>query len=72
MVFSYTGYETTEVQIGSSDIVDVVLAAASETLAEVVVTGLGIRKDKKALGFGVATLAQDEIAGRIDRMCPGF
>ncbi len=66
LVFSYTGYETTEVQIGSSDIVDVVLAAASETLAEVVVTGLGIRKDKKALGFGVATLAQDEIAGRIE------
>jgi len=59
LVFSYTGYETTEVAIGTSDVVDVVMAAASETLAEVVVTGLGIKKDKKALGYGVATLSQD-------------
>ena len=64
LVFSYTGYETQEVELGASNVVDVVMAESAETLSEVVVTGLGIKKEKKALGYGVSTLATDEIAGR--------
>lgn len=64
LVFSYTGYTTQEVELGASNVVDVVLAESAETLSEVVVTGLGIKKEKKALGYGVSTLNTEQIAGR--------
>ncbi len=65
LVFSYTGYATQEVQTGASNVLDVVLSEGLE-LTEVVVTGLGIKKEKKALGYGVATISNDEIAGRAE------
>jgi TonB-linked SusC/RagA family outer membrane protein len=64
LVFSYTGYTSKEIELGASDIVNVTLEESAETLSEVVVTGLGIKKEKKALGYGVSTLATDELAGR--------
>ena len=60
LVFSYTGYETQEVEIGASNVIDVVMTESAETLSEVVVTGLGIKKEKKALGYGVETLSASE------------
>jgi TonB-dependent SusC/RagA subfamily outer membrane receptor len=66
LVFSYTGYSSKEVEIGASNTIDLVMEEAAETLLEVVVTGLGIKKEKKALGYGVSTLSSDEIAGRAE------
>ncbi|MCB9320898.1 MAG: SusC/RagA family TonB-linked outer membrane protein [Lewinellaceae bacterium] len=63
LVVSYTGFETQEVEIGASDVVDVTLSEGLE-LQEVVVTGLGIKKEKKALGYGVSTLSNKEVASR--------
>ena len=63
LVVSYTGFETKEVEIGASDVVDITLSEGLE-LQEVVVTGLGIKKEKKALGYGVATLSSKEVASR--------
>lgn len=64
LVFSYTGLRTEEVTIGSSNVIDVVMRESAEQLTEIVVTGLGIRKEKKALGYGVTTLAPKDIALR--------
>jgi TonB-linked SusC/RagA family outer membrane protein len=64
LVFSYTGYTSKEIELGASDIVNVTLEESAETLSEVVVTGLGIKKEKKALGYGVSTLKTDQIEGR--------
>jgi TonB-linked SusC/RagA family outer membrane protein len=66
LVFSYTGYSSQEVEIGASNTIDLVMEESAETLSEVVVTGLGIKKEKKALGYGVSTLSSDEIAGRAE------
>src|SRR6056300_170187 len=66
LVFSYTGYSSKEVEIGASNTIDLVMEESAETLSEVVVTGLGIKKEKKALGYGVSTLSSDEIAGRAE------
>ncbi|MCI4650154.1 SusC/RagA family TonB-linked outer membrane protein [Phaeodactylibacter sp.] len=52
LVFSYTGYETQEVAVGSQTKIDVQLSAGVN-LDEVVVTALGIAKDKKALSYSV-------------------
>lgn len=61
LIVSYTGFATQEVAIGVSNVLDLVLAEAAEELAEVVVTGLGIKKEKKALGYAVTTLGTKEL-----------
>ena len=64
LVVSYTGYATKEVEIGASNTLDIVLEQSAEQLAEVVVTSLGIKKDKRALGYGVTTVTEELIAKR--------
>ncbi|MBX2817660.1 MAG: SusC/RagA family TonB-linked outer membrane protein [Saprospiraceae bacterium] len=63
LVFSFTGYQQQEIELGTSNVVDLVLSEGVE-LGEVVVTGLGIKREKKALGYGVSTIASGDIAGR--------
>jgi TonB-linked SusC/RagA family outer membrane protein len=53
LVFSYTGYETQEVAVGSQTKIDLELSAGVN-LDEVVVTALGIQKEKKALTYSVS------------------
>lgn len=60
IVISYTGYTTTEMEIGASNVLDVVMSEGVE-LGEVVVTGLGIKKEKKALGYAVSTVDAADI-----------
>ncbi len=60
LVFSYTGYETQEVSLGVSNVVDLSLKEGVE-LGEVVVTGLGIKKEKKALGYAQTTVSSEAL-----------
>ena len=61
LVFSYTGYGTIsrEVQAGETTI-DVTLQAGAQ-LDEVVVTALGISRERKALGYAVEEIESDVI-----------
>jgi TonB-linked SusC/RagA family outer membrane protein len=59
-VVSYTGFETREIPVGASNILDITMSEGI-ALDEVVVTGLGIRRDKKALGYAVTTLSTDQL-----------
>lgn len=61
LVISYTGFKSQEITVGVSDVVDVVLEEGAAELAEVVVTGLGIRKEKKALGYAVTSLDSKDL-----------
>lgn len=72
--FSYTGYATQEVKIGTSDVVDVQMSAGT-ILDEVVVIGYGTVKredatgsvetiDSEAFNKGAITSAQQMIAGK--------
>ena len=49
--FSYVGYGTKEIPVGSSDTVDAVLEEGSNILDEVVVTALGIERETKSLVY---------------------
>ncbi len=60
LVFSYTGFDPKEVELGAASVIDVILAEGVE-LSEVVVTGLGIKKEKKALGYAVTTLGASDV-----------
>lgn len=64
LVISYTGFTSKEVELGVSNVLDVALSQSAEQLAEVVVTSLGIKKDKRALGYGVTTVGEELIANR--------
>ncbi|MDX1477970.1 MAG: SusC/RagA family TonB-linked outer membrane protein [Saprospiraceae bacterium] len=63
LVFSYTGYSTQELEIGSSSVINVTMSEGVE-LGEVVVTGLGIKREKKALGYGVSTISSESLTAR--------
>lgn len=60
--FSFIGYVTQTVPISGSGTINVVLADDSKGLNEVVVTALGIRREKKALGYAVTEVKGDALA----------
>ena len=60
LVVSYIGSKPMEVTVGSGNM-DIDMAANDQVLDEVVVTALGIRKDKKSLGYAVDDLKADEL-----------
>jgi hypothetical protein len=60
LVFSSVNYEAQEVKIGSASSYDVVLKE-SGGLSEVVVTALGISRDKKALGYATQEVKSEEL-----------
>lgn len=59
LVFSYIGFATQELTV-TSNIINVLLDAG-ESLDEVVVTALGIKKERKALGYAVQSVKADEL-----------
>lgn len=61
LVFSYVGYITEEVEVGTQSVIDVVLNESLESLAEIVVTGLSIERDKESLGYSVSQVSGDEV-----------
>ncbi len=57
LVFTYVGYATQEVNAGTQLTLDVKLAAQQQQLDNVVVTALGIRRERRALGYSVTEVA---------------
>ncbi|MBK7710840.1 MAG: carboxypeptidase-like regulatory domain-containing protein [Bacteroidales bacterium] len=53
IVFSFIGYTTQEVTVGSQSVVDVVMAEETTQLGEVVVTALGVERSQKSLQSAV-------------------
>lgn len=64
LVFSFIGLQTSEVEIGQRSVIDVALGLDVQQLSEVVVTGQGIAKEKKALGYAVAGVTSDALSQR--------
>jgi len=61
LVFSYMGYTTKEVAVNGKAIINVALEQSAESLNEVVVTALGIKKETKKLGFAVTEVKGAEL-----------
>ena len=58
---SYIGYETFLIKVGAGNNYNVTLQEDAETLDEVVVTAMGIKKERKALGYSVSDLGSEEL-----------
>lgn len=54
LLFSYVGFKTKSIAIDTNNVIDIHLWEDSESLDEVVVTGYGIPREKKALGYAVS------------------
>jgi TonB-linked SusC/RagA family outer membrane protein len=60
--FSYNGYASQTVRLASAGAsVDVKLVLETKAMTEVVVTALGIKREKKALGYGVSTVSKKDL-----------
>lgn len=59
--FSYMGYKAIEKTVGSSNTINVTMVEDANTLDEIVITGLGISKKEKAIGYAVQTVDGDKV-----------
>ncbi|HEY4788751.1 MAG TPA: SusC/RagA family TonB-linked outer membrane protein [Bacteroidales bacterium] len=62
LVFTYMGYNTERIQLSNQTTINVSLVVDIKSLQEVVVTALGIKRDKKALSYASQQLSEDEIS----------
>jgi len=51
LTFSYLGYKRTEITVGAQTTIDIKLQTSDDQLKEVVVTALGVTKEKRAIGY---------------------
>jgi TonB-linked SusC/RagA family outer membrane protein len=61
LVFTYIGFTMQQVPVGDRTVVNVALAPNASQLNEVVVTALGIRREKRSLGYAVTDLKGEEV-----------
>ncbi|MGC4037877.1 MAG: SusC/RagA family TonB-linked outer membrane protein [Chitinophagaceae bacterium] len=61
LIISGVGLETKEVHVDGSSAVNVSLKQQDQSLSEVVVTSFGIKREKKALGYAVATVGKESL-----------
>jgi len=60
LIFSYVGYIKKEVPVATGADLTIQLTEDSKQLSEIVVTALGIKKDRKALGYSVTEVKGSE------------
>ena len=61
LVFSMIGYGSQEIALEGRTTLDVIMSVDAEALDEVVVTSLGITREKKSLGYAVTELQSEEV-----------
>ncbi|NJO90946.1 MAG: TonB-dependent receptor plug domain-containing protein [Chloroflexia bacterium] len=61
LIFSFVGLETKEVEIAGQTVINVSLKSEDQGIDEVVVTALGITREKKALGYAVQEVNGEDL-----------
>ncbi|WP_339877326.1 SusC/RagA family TonB-linked outer membrane protein [uncultured Algoriphagus sp.] len=61
LVFSFIGFASQEIPVGNRTELNVVLSEDASELSEVVVTALGISKDKETLGYSVTQVGSESL-----------
>ena len=61
LIFSYVGYATKREDVGGRTQIDIILDGTSTDLDEVVVTALGLKRDKRDLGYAVQKIDNDAL-----------
>lgn len=66
LVFSYSGYVTQTIKVNSRSVINITMVVSTNQLSEVVVTALGIKKEKKALGYSAQELGAKDLSDARD------
>jgi iron complex outermembrane recepter protein len=61
LVFSSVGFTSTDLSTGNSSTVDASLTSSVTDMNEVIVTALGVKRDKKSLGYAVQQIKAEDI-----------
>jgi len=61
LLFSFVGMKTVEIKLGVENVVDVELEPSVQELEGIVVTALGVTREKKALGYSVQEVKGGEL-----------
>ena len=61
LTFTCIGYKTQSVAVSGRQVIDIILADDAEMLQETVVTALGIKKERKSLGYAVEDIKAEEL-----------
>jgi len=61
LIFSFIGYATQTIEISNKTVIDVILLPTAAELDAVVVTALGIKREKKSIGYSVQEVKGDEL-----------
>jgi TonB-linked SusC/RagA family outer membrane protein len=64
LIFSFVGYAVQEVSISGRTVIDVTMSPDIQSLQEVVVTALGIKKESKKLGYSITSVKTDELTSQ--------
>lgn len=59
--FSFVGYTTVEVPVAGRKVIDVVLQPEARKLDEVVITALGVKREKREIGYSTEKINTDEV-----------
>ncbi|MDP4131324.1 MAG: TonB-dependent receptor plug domain-containing protein, partial [Bacteroidota bacterium] len=57
LTFSYVGSKYEEIPVGNQTVINIKLRASTDQLTDVVVTALGIKREKRSLGYSVTTVS---------------
>jgi TonB-linked SusC/RagA family outer membrane protein len=70
LIFTGVGFVEQSVKVGDRSVINVTLQTESQRLNEVVVTALGVRRNRNDLGYAAQTINADEIekAGQTDAL----
>ena len=63
LVFSYIGYANKEISIGKENTINIILSSDTIELGDVVVTALGIKREKRSLGYSVSNVKGGDLQG---------
>ncbi len=61
VVFSFIGYTPVEISVGAQQVIDVVLNPEAHKLDEFVVTALGVKREKREIGYSSEKISTGEI-----------
>ena len=61
LVFSFIGFDSKSITVGSATTLDVILATAASDLDEFIVTAFGISQEKKSLGYSAQSIDSEAI-----------
>ncbi|WP_436831397.1 SusC/RagA family TonB-linked outer membrane protein [Parapedobacter sp. DT-150] len=61
LIFQSVGFESVEREVGVASVINVALSPSAEALGEVIVTAMGIKRERRALGYAAQEIQSDEL-----------